>query len=223
MELSIIQSKIYEIRGKWIMLDFDLAGMYQVNTKALKQAVRRNINRFPEDFMFELSKSEIDLLRSQSVTSASLSTGYAPFAFTEQGEAMLSSVLRSEKALEINIKIMRAFVAVRGYLLAQSAVSAEIKELWQHIRSLEERSEENLRAINDLNEENQQSFDEIYIALSELARKQLYLTMFPILPGDRLGISCLLKVKVELMKDTVYNKPETSPRIRISNSLIGYC
>ena len=138
-------------------MDFDLAEMYQVNTKALKQAVRRNIKRFPEDFMFELSKSEIDLLRSQFVTSASLSTAYAPFAFTEQGVAMLSSVLRSEKAIEININIMRAFVVVRSYLLSQSAVSAEIKGLWQHVKSLEERSEENLRAINDLNEENQQS------------------------------------------------------------------
>jgi hypothetical protein len=173
MELSLIQSKIYEIRGHRVLLDFDLAGMYQVNTKALKQAVRRNINRFPDDFMFELSKSEVDLIRSQFVTSNSLSTGYAPFAFTEQGVAMLSSVLRSERAIEININIMRAFVAVRSYLLSQSVVSAEIKELWQNVKALEERSEENLRALNDMSEENQQSFDEIYLALSELARKQM--------------------------------------------------
>jgi len=187
MELSIIQSKIYEIHGQKVILDFDLAAMYQVNTKALKQAVRRNINRFPEDFMFELSMSEIVNLRSQSVTSASLSTGYAPFAFTEQGVAMLSSVLRSEKAIEINIKIMRAFVVVRSYLLSQSAVSAEIKELWQHVKSLEERSEENLRAINDLNEESQQSFDEIYLALSELARKQLETIHVPDVPRRPIG------------------------------------
>jgi len=119
--------------------------MYQVNTKALKQALRRNIKRFPEDFMFELSNSEIDLLRSQFVTSLSLSKVYAPFAFTEQGVAMLSSVLRSEKAIEININIMRAFVCVRSYLLSQSVVSAEIRELWQRVKILEERSEENLR------------------------------------------------------------------------------
>jgi hypothetical protein len=111
-------------------------------------------------------------LRSQFVISPSLSTGYSPFAFTEQGVAMLSSVLRSERAIEININIMRAFVAVRSYLLTQSVVSAEIRELWQRVKSLEERSEENLQALNDMNEENQQSFDEIYMALSELAKKQ---------------------------------------------------
>ena len=172
MELSLIQSKIYEIRGQRIMLDFDLAEMYQVETRALKQAVRRNISRFPQDFMFELTRHEVTSLRSQFVISHSLSTGYTPFAFTEQGVAMLSSVLRSEKAIEINISIMRAFIAVRSYLLAQSSVSNEIKELWQHVKALEEQSEENLKALNDTNEENQETFDEIYLALSELANKQ---------------------------------------------------
>lgn len=172
MELSLIQSKIYEIRGQRVMLDFDLAEMYQVETRTLKQAVRRNINRFPEDFMFELTKQELTNLRSQIVISPSLSTGYTPFAFTEQGVAMLSSVLRSEKAIEVNISIMRAFITVRNYLLAQSSVSAEIRELWQHVKALEEQSEENLKALNDMSEENQTSFDEIYLALSELANKQ---------------------------------------------------
>jgi hypothetical protein len=187
MELSIIQSKIYEIRGHKVMLDFDLAEMYQVNTKALKQAVRRNINRFPDDFMFELSKSEVDIIRSQFVTSTSLSTGYAPFAFTEQGVAMLSSVLRSERAIEININIMRAFVAVRSFLLSQSVVSAEIRELWQNVKALEERSEENLRALNEMSEENQQSFDEIYLALTELARKQIEVEQIPETPRRPIG------------------------------------
>jgi len=154
------------------MLDFDLAEMYQVETRALKQAVRRNISRFPGDFMFELTKPELTSLRSQIVISPSLSTGYTPFAFTEQGVAMLSSVLRSEKAIEINISIMRAFIAVRSYLLAQSSVSSEIRELWQHVKALEEQSEENLKAMNDLSEDNQETFDEIYLALSELANKQ---------------------------------------------------
>lgn len=172
MELSLIQSKIYEIRGQRVMLDFDLAEMYQVETRTLKQAVRRNINRFPDDFMFELTKQELANLRSQIVISPSLSTGYTPFAFTEQGVAMLSSVLRSEKAIEVNISIMRAFITVRNYLLAQSSVSAEIRELWQHVKALEEQSEENLKALNDMSEENQTSFDEIYLALSELANKQ---------------------------------------------------
>jgi hypothetical protein len=154
------------------MFDFDLAEMYQVETRVLKQAVRRNINRFPKDFMFELTKQEVNSLRSQIVISPSLSTGYTPFVFTEQGVAMLSSVLRSEKAIEINISIMRAFVTIRSYLLAQSTVSAEIKELWQHVKALEEQSEENLKALNDMGEENQETFDEIYLALSELASKQ---------------------------------------------------
>jgi len=171
MDLSLIQSKIYEIRGQRVMLDFDLAEMYLVETRALKQAVRRNNTRFPEDFMFELTKHELTFLRSQIVISPSLSTGYTPFAFTEQGVAMLSSVLRSEKAIEINISIMRAFVKVRSYLITQSSVSAEIKELWQHVKALEEQSEENLKALNDMGEENQETFDEIYLALSELANK----------------------------------------------------
>jgi hypothetical protein len=187
MELSIIQSKIYEIRGHKVMLDFDLAEMYQVYTKALKQAVRRNINRFPDDFMFELSKSEVDIIRSQFVTSTSLSTGYAPFAFTEQGVAMLSSVLRSERAIEININIMRAFVSVRSFLLSQSVLSAEIRELWQNVKALEERSEENLRALNEMSEENQQSFDEIYLALTELARKQIEVEQIPETPRRPIG------------------------------------
>lgn len=172
MELTLIQSKIFEIRGQKVMLDFDLAGMYQVETRVLKQVVRRNIKRFPEDFMFELTQNEVVFLRSQIVISASLSTGYSPFAFTEQGVAMLSSVLRSEKAIEINISIMRAFVMVRNYLINQSSVSSEIKELWLHVKALEERSEENLKVLNDMSEENQSSFDEIYLALSELAKKQ---------------------------------------------------
>lgn len=154
------------------MLDFVLAEMYQVETRILKQAVRRNIKRFPEDFMFELTQNEVAFLRSQIVISASLSTGYSPFAFTEQGVAMLSSVLRNEKAIEINISIMRAFVMVRNYLINQSSVSSEIKELWLHVKALEERSEENLKVLNDMSEETQTSFDEIYIALSELAKKR---------------------------------------------------
>lgn len=179
MDLSLIQSKIYEIRGQRVMLDFDLAEMYLVETRALKQAVRRNNTRFPEDFMFELTKHELTSLRSQIVISPSLSTGYTPFAFTEQGVAMLSSVLRSEKAIEINISIMRAFVTVRSYLIAQSSFSAEIKELWQHVKALEEQSEKNLKALNDLGEENQETFDEIYLALSELAKKQKNLNQSP--------------------------------------------
>ena len=110
-QLQIIQSKIHEIRGQKVILDFDLAAMYGTETKALKQSVRRNLRRFPDDFMFELTRDEYSALRSQTVTSnARGGTRYMPFAFTEQGVAMLSSVLNSEVAIEINISIMRAFV-----------------------------------------------------------------------------------------------------------------
>lgn len=187
MELTRIQSKIFEIRGQKVMVDFDLAEMYGVETRVLKQAVRRNIKRFPEDFMFELTQNEVASLRSQTVISTSLSTGYSPFAFTEQGVAMLSSILRSEKAIEINISIMRAFVMVRNFLINQSSVSVEIKELWLHMKALEEQSEENLKALNDMNEENQTSFDEIYIALSELAKKQRDVDEFSKTPRNPIG------------------------------------
>lgn len=118
MELTSIQSKVFALRGQKIMLDFDLAEMYEIETRSLKQAVRRNIDRFPADFMFEINREEYHSLRSQIVT---LENGrgehskYLPFAFTEQGVAMLSSVLKSPKALQVNITIMRAFVMIRQY------------------------------------------------------------------------------------------------------------
>ena len=118
-QLDVIRNKIYEIRGQKVMLDFDLAEMYGIETRVLKQAVRRNIRRFPKDFMFELSEEEFVCLRSQFVTSNKRGgTRYRPFAFTEQGVAMLSSVLNSEVAIEINIGIMRAFVAIRQTISA---------------------------------------------------------------------------------------------------------
>lgn len=132
MELEVIQNKIFEIRGCKVMLDFDLALLYNVENKRLKEAVRRNANRFPEDFMFELTKIEYDSLRSQI---ASLKNGrgqhlkYLPFAFTEQGIAMLSSVLNSEKAIEINISIIRAFVMMRQFTLSYSELKTRIEEI----------------------------------------------------------------------------------------------
>ena len=131
-ELILVQNLIHEIRGRKVMLDFDLARLYQIETKALKQAVRRNLERFPEDFMFVLTRDEYKALiinmRSQFVTSNESRdkyTRYAPFAFTEQGVAMLSSVLKSNIAIAANIAIMRAFVQVREYLVATSSLSAE--------------------------------------------------------------------------------------------------
>ncbi|MDR0700567.1 MAG: ORF6N domain-containing protein [Tannerella sp.] len=174
MELSEIQSKIYEIRGYKVMLDFDLAESYGIETRVLKQAVRRNLKRFArDDFMFEVTKEELS--RSQIVT---LNKGrgsnikYLPFAFTELGVAMLSSVLNSNAAIEINRGIMRAFVAIRTYLDEYSSTSKEITRIWERVKALEKTSEENLKAINDLSEDTGRNFDDIYIALSELARKQ---------------------------------------------------
>ena len=174
MELQTIQNKIHEIRGQKVMLDFDLAEMYGIETRVLKQAVRRNPKRFEgNDFMFELTKEELS--RSQFVT---LNKGrgnnfkYMPFAFTELGVAMLSSVLNSDIAIEINRNIMRAFVAIRNYTLQATTSSIEIKELQERIKSLEMANEETLCAINDLSEDTQKSLDDIYIALSELATKK---------------------------------------------------
>ena len=114
-EETIIR-KIFWIRENKVMLDFDLASMYGVSTKVLKQADKRNIQRFPNDFMFELTKSEFEILRSQIVTSSWGGTRYQPFVFTEQGVAMLSGILNSVHAIQVNIAIMRAFVQLRQIL-----------------------------------------------------------------------------------------------------------
>ena len=129
MELEVIQNKIFEIRGSKVMLDFDLALLYNVETKVFKQSVRRNINRFPEDFMFELTEIEFNSLRSQIVTSNRGGVRYMPFAFTEQGIAMLSSVLNSEKAIEVNISIIRAFVTFRQFSLTYNELKDRIGEI----------------------------------------------------------------------------------------------
>ena len=112
-QLQTIQSKIYEIRGQRVMLDKDLAELYQVETRVLNQAVKRNIERFPEDFMFQLSSEEWQILKSQIVISSWGGVRKLPYMFTEQGVAMLSSVLRSATAIQVNTNIMRAFIAVR--------------------------------------------------------------------------------------------------------------
>lgn len=126
MEIEVIKNKIFEIRGQKVMLDFDLGLLYDVETKRLKEAVRRNINRFPEDFMFELTEIELNSLRSQIASSNRGGTRYMPFAFTEQGIAMLSSVLNSEKAIAINISIIRAFVTIRQFTLTYSELKDRV-------------------------------------------------------------------------------------------------
>ena len=130
--LEIITNKIHIIRNQKVMLDYDLATLYEIETKVLKQSVKRNIERFPEDFMFELTESEYKSLRSQIVT-LEIGRGkfskYLPFAFTEQGVAMLSGVLKSEKAIKINIAIMRTFVILRNSLLNLEEITSKVKEI----------------------------------------------------------------------------------------------
>ena len=129
MELEVIQNKIVEIRGCKVMLDFDLALLYNAENKRLKEAVRRNINRFPEDFMFELTEIEFNSLRTQIASSNRGGLRYMPFAFTEQGIAMLSSVLNSEKAIKVNISIIRAFVTFRQSSLTYNELKDRIGEI----------------------------------------------------------------------------------------------
>ena len=134
MDLQIIQNKIFEVRGCRVMLDYHLAELYQVETRALKQAVKRNIERFPGDFMFVLTQKEANLLLSIGVSHFVIPPDYnfgvaMPMAFTEQGVAMLSSVLRSKVAIEVNISIMRAFVLMRQMAIGYEELSRRIEEL----------------------------------------------------------------------------------------------
>lgn len=160
-ELVIIENKIYEIRGQKVMLDFDLAEMYEIETKNLNKAVKRNIERFPDDFMFQLTKEELSNLRFQIGTSSWGGSRYAPFAFTEQGVAMLSGVLRSPKAIEVNINIMRAFIHMRQYLLSH-APKQELEELKKRIEYLEE-------DISSDRESYEKQFDDLFTAFAKLS------------------------------------------------------
>lgn len=185
MELQIIQNKIYEIRGQKVMLDFDLAALYGVETGQLKRSVRRNIERFEgEDFMFEVTREELSRCQIGILNEGrGGNIKYLPFAFTELGVAMLSSVLHSTTAIDINRNIMRAFVSIRQYVLASDTKNQEIDELRQRIQELESQGskafvminqigEETLEAINDLSEDTRKELDSIYLALSELADKE---------------------------------------------------
>jgi phage regulator Rha-like protein len=125
-----IERSILVIRGERVILDADLATLYEVATKVLLQAVKRQIERFPPDFMFQLTKEEFDLLRSQSVTSSQWGgRRYPPYAFTEQGVAMLSSVLNSPRAIQVNIEIMRAFIRLRRILASHAVLARKLETL----------------------------------------------------------------------------------------------
>ncbi|APG66387.1 DNA-binding protein [Tenacibaculum todarodis] len=130
---EVINNKIYLIRNQKVLLDRDLAELYQVETRVLKQAVKRNLNRFPEDFMFELTKNEFENLRSQIVTSSWGGSRYTPMVFTEQGVAMLSSVLKSDRAIAVNIKIIRIFTKMRQLLSDNLSLQLEIENIKKKI------------------------------------------------------------------------------------------
>jgi len=179
-ELAQIQNMIYEIRGQKVMLDRDLAVLYEVEVKRLNEAVKRNIGRFPEDFMFQLTDDEWDRLRSQIVISKGLRSQfatsndesdslrsqfatsksnrggrrYAPYVFTEQGVSMLSSVISSGRAIEVNISIMRAFVKLRHYVLSNNGTNEQIAELRKllmlYIEKNDKRVNEIIFALNNL-------------------------------------------------------------------------
>jgi len=171
-----IQSKIYEIRGRKVMLDFNLAEIYEVETRTLKQAVRRNIERFPDDFMLKLSQSEakllIDMGRSQNVIPIGYNIGSSEmFAFTQEGIAMLSGVLRSPVAIHANINIMRAFVAVREYLLSHASLTVEMAQLRERMLLVEQATADNTEAINDLSEDTGKELETIYEAIGALSVK----------------------------------------------------
>jgi phage regulator Rha-like protein len=134
-EINLIQQKIHEIRGEMVMLDFDLAFLYEVDTKTLNQAVKRNIERFPADFMFRLTEKEWDVMMSQSVISSSINRrkDATPFAFTEHGVAMISGVLKSEKAVKMNISIIRMFIEMKRVLIKNASIKGQLQEMRERI------------------------------------------------------------------------------------------
>ena len=134
-EINLIQQKIHEIRGEMVMLDFDLALLYEVDTKTLNQAVKRNERRFPADFMFRLTQKEWDSMISQNVISSSINRrkDTTPFAFTEHGVAMISGVLKSEKAVKMNISIIRMFIEMKRLLLKNASIKGQLQEMRERI------------------------------------------------------------------------------------------
>ncbi|MDR1169075.1 MAG: ORF6N domain-containing protein [Heliobacteriaceae bacterium] len=158
-DLVLIQNMIYEVRGQRVMLDSDLSALYEVETGALNRAVKRNLESFPDDFMFQLTENEVETLRCHFGISKEGKGGrrYLPYVFTEQGVAMLSSVLKSKRARTVNIQIMRAFVSLRHYVLSQMGTTEQIAELRKllmlYIEKNDKRVNEIILALNNLIEQ----------------------------------------------------------------------
>ena len=169
-DLQLIQSKIYEIRGHKVMIDRDLAELYQVTTGNLNKSVQRNIKRFPSDFMFQLTKEEFDQLKTNLIFQNGISnwggTRKLPYAFTEQGLAMLSGILSSDTAIQVNINIMRAFVAMRR-LISNPPVDKNA-ELREEMKKLKDYMEEIFADQNDINEDTRIQLELINQTLAEL-------------------------------------------------------
>jgi len=176
-DIQMIQNKIYEIRGQRVMLDRDLAELYQVTTGNLNKAVKRNIKRFPPDFMFQLTKDEFDKLKNDLIFQNGISnwggTRKLPYAFTEQGLAMLSGILTSDIAIDVNISIMRAFVAIRRMTanLPKPDLATDMAQLRKDFEDLKLDIEDILHDQNDINEDTRAQLDAISTALAELQAK----------------------------------------------------
>ena len=175
-ELATIQSMIHEIRGIRVMLDFDLAQMYGVETRVLNQAVKRNIERFPEDFMFQLTETDWTAMSSQFVMTSRMKRPKSslPFVFSEHGALMLSSVLRSAIAVEMSIKVTRAFVAMRNALATMliPASKDDVARLRKDFEELKQNIEDIMRDQNYINESTRAQLDAISMALAELQSKE---------------------------------------------------
>lgn len=172
-QLQVIQSKIYEIRGQKVMLDFDLAEMYQVETRVLNQAVKRNIERFPKDFMFQLTLEEWESISSQFVMTSRMKRPKSamPLAFTEHGVVMLSSVLRSDIAIQTSVLIVRAFVAMRQLITAAPQID-RVGQLEQQMEELKGYIEEVFADYNDINDDTRMQLELINQTLAELQAKK---------------------------------------------------
>ena len=212
-EVEVIKHRIYEVRSLRVMLDRDLAELYGVETRALNQAVKRNIDRFPDDFLFRLNKNEWTFLKSQIVISNndattadnkdvatngdSLKSQFVisnrggdralPYAFTELGIAMLSSVLRSETAIQVNINIMRAFVAIRHAVSAWQGVNLKVEQLSHKVDQLNNYVEEILHDQNDINQQQDETNNEIAIQIEAINDALDQLREKPTTPRKRIG------------------------------------